>query len=124
MRINRNPKLTIEPDAHINQRRHGRLRCFRTYSTLGEVIDLSASGIRVLHKGKPPLGIGDTFTIKVQSRESDLAVSLPARIVWIESAGRRKQHIGMTFLDLDDATQSRLARLARYACDQLIFRCA
>ncbi len=124
MRLARNPKLILDEETIPNRRRHGRLRCTQAASCLGQVVDLSASGIRIEHKGKPIMKIGDEFTIKVHSKHNDLCVTLPSRVIWMEALGRRKQLIGMAFDELDDVTRANLLELAHTISDHLIFRCA
>jgi len=126
MRHSRNPKLMMEDqaDAEGERRRHGRLRCERTACCVGQVVDLSASGMRVQRRGRPLMEVGDDLTISVLHDGDDSAITLRARVVWIERSGFRKHIYGMEFAGLDDDQKRQLSSLARVVTDQLVFRCS
>jgi len=126
MRLSRNPKLMFTPEdsATENLRRHGRLRCESTSSCIGEVMDLSASGMRVMRRGRPILDVGDEFVITIRHENDGNVMKLPARVVWIKRAGFRKIMYGLQFSDLNEEQRTHLTTLARIVTDQSVFRCA
>lgn len=124
MRLVRNPKLVMDSTPTSERRRHGRLRCEETSCCVGQVSDLSASGMRVLRRGRPIMEVGDEFQISVHPDGGEPAVTLPSRVVWIERQGFRKHLIGLEFAELDDDKKRILGELARIVCDQIVFRCA
>ncbi len=124
MRHSRNPKLIMDDLAEGERRRHGRLRCEETACCVGQVTDLSASGMRVQRRGRPIMDVGDELQISVHPDAGEPAITLTARVVWIERAGFRKHIYGMEFADLDDDQKRQLGELARVVTDQLIFRCS
>ena len=124
MRHVRNPKLVMDSTPSNERRRHGRLRCEDASCCVGQVADLSASGMRVLRRGGPIMEIGDDFSITVHPNGGEPILTLPARVVWIERQGFRKHIIGLEFGELDDPSRQKLGELARIVCDQIVFRCA
>lgn len=124
MRFPRNPKMTMETEASSDRRRHGRLRCESTRSCIGSVVDISASGMRVLRSGRPIMEVGNQFRITVHPDDGEPVLTLPSRVVWIERKGFRKHIYGIEFVELSDDQKRRLGELARIVCDQIVFRCA
>jgi hypothetical protein len=116
--------MTMETDVPSDRRRHGRLRCESTRSCIGDVVDISASGMRVQRSGRPVLEVGDEFRITVHPDAGEPVLTLPSRVVWIERKGFRKHIYGIEFANLNDDQKRRLGELARIVCDQIVFRCA
>ncbi len=106
------------------RRRHGRLRCEETTCCVGQVTDLSASGMRVKRRGSPIMEIGDELQVGVHPDGGEPAITLRARVVWIEKAGFRQHIYGMEFADLSDDQRRKLGELARVVTDQIVFRCS
>jgi PilZ domain len=124
MRLSRNPKMVMEDIQSEEQRRHGRLRCEQTRCCVGEVVDISASGMRVKRRGRPIMEVGDALKISIEAEEDGPALTLNARVVWIERCGFRQHVYGMEFGDLSDEQKRGLGGLARVASDQIVFRCS
>jgi len=59
-------RQTESSDPDDNRRRHGRLKTEGTLSSLGDVVDISASGMRVVRKGSMPVTEGEMFRIELQ----------------------------------------------------------
>lgn len=95
-----------------NRRRHGRVLCQDVECSLGEVLDLSASGMRIRLRGKPP-AIGETFELTLDAL--DIHLVIPSKVCWVRKAGLLKQDAGIEFAAIDAKTRSSLALLARCA---------
>jgi len=63
---------------------------------LGEVLDVSSTGVRVLCKGKPPFSVGALTTIKLSFQGGKLQVSVQER--WRKRRGLRNYEIGLKFV--------------------------
>jgi len=63
---------------------------------LGDVIDVSSTGVRVLCKGKPPFSVGALTTIKLAFQGGKLQVSVQER--WRKRRGFRNYEIGLKFV--------------------------
>lgn len=124
MRFPRNPKMTMETQATSDRRRHGRLRCESTCSCIGNVLDISASGMRVQRTGRHVMEVGDGFRITVHPDAGEPILTLPSRVVWIERKSFRKHVYGIEFAELNDDQKRLLGELARIVCDLIVFRCA
>ncbi|MEM9662146.1 MAG: PilZ domain-containing protein [Planctomycetota bacterium] len=93
-------------------RRHGRVRIEETNVSLGKVLDLSRSGMRVrtsrpIKETDPPMLVGidaDGERFQVQ-----------CKVAWVEKRGMFKRFVGLEFQGLDQDTEQRLAFLARSA---------
>lgn len=118
MRPPRNtPPLPIQAFAD-NRRRRGRLRCAELLChPLGEVEDLSASGVRVLRHGRGVGRVEDRFMVRLVSGVGPDTVSVKTRIIRIEKLGFRRYSYGLEFLDVDEQTRAQLTALMRIATE-------
>jgi len=89
-------------------------------SSLGEVIDMSACGMRVSHKGKVTLaqtaldkGLPIELTLKALTGE----LKVRAKVIRIKKLGFRRHEIGLTFVDVTDKIAEALTKLVRISVD-------
>lgn len=101
-----------------NRRRMGRLLCDDLRSSLGEVVDLSATGMRVRVSGKPPQA--DVVAIPVTLVHHEETLTLMARVAWVQKDGWFKHAVGLEFVNLTDSQRTELAALARVARSRLV----
>lgn len=92
------------------RRRHGRVRCQDIGCSLGYVLDVSASGMRVQCGSKPP-AVGKEFTTTVEGLDG--GVVFRYIVVWTRRSGLMQYEVGIEFRELDPTTRQALARLAR-----------
>jgi PilZ domain-containing protein len=125
MRLARNPKLLMlsEGEPQEDRRRHGRLRCEQTSCCIGQIVDLSASGMLVKHRGRLMIENEQNLCVTVSHESGDSDVTVTVRVVRIERIGFRKHRYGLEFVDLQDGQKKQMVDLARTASDQLIFHC-
>ena len=103
---------------HSDQRRHGRLRCeylscFHNFEHLGEVLDLSAAGMRVSRRGGLKLQTDDWLNMRLVWQQT--VVDIRARVIWIKKAGFRKSALGLEFESLTPAQRASVTQIARLA---------
>lgn len=79
---------------------------------LGEISDLSASGMQVRCTGRAPAAKGDIRQFCISSGSQKLEVT--GRIVWIRRAGWRGFRIGVHFLHLKPGAAAALVQMAKY----------
>ncbi len=79
-----------------NRRRHGRVRTLDVQCSLGEVTDISASGMRVCGRGKPSLPQGVATTITLATPAGMLAVEIG--VAWVRRVGFRGWEMGLEFV--------------------------
>lgn len=104
--------------AKVESRRHGRLKTeMLECKGLGAVQDLSASGLRVLIKGKCPVKVSQTLCATLSFEEISLPVEL--RVMWLEPAGFRKHMAGMAFVNPSPETAAGIQKLALAAVKAL-----
>lgn len=103
------PEITTSSD----HRRHGRLRCNSLTCTLGQILDMSGSGMRVYTKKKPSNTVNDITMITINTMPKSLDVKI--RIVWIHHVGFRKYELGLEYEDLTQGTRSAICAIARAA---------
>lgn len=96
-----------------NARRHGRVRTPGVPSSVGPLIDLSASGCRVECERRPGFREGDTFQITIKG--PDGSFPLDVRVAWVRKTGWFKHQAGLEFLDVNGVARQQLATLARLA---------
>jgi len=125
MRLARNAKLMMESGDGLkdDQRRHGRLRCEQASCCIGQVQDLSASGMLVQHRGRMTIESGHELQVTISHESGESDVTVRVRVVRVERTGFRKHLYGLEFVDLEDDQKQQLVSLARTASDQLVFRC-
>jgi c-di-GMP-binding flagellar brake protein YcgR len=97
------------PTPHDDRRRHPRARVPSLASHYGEVVDLSAGGMKVFHKGAAKFAVGDTFDATLDHPTGSARVS--AEVVWIEDVGLRRRLVGCRFIDPPSDTTAALERL-------------
>ncbi len=96
-----------------DSRRHGRVRTDSLVCSLGEVMDISASGLRVRCQGRPTCTVGKRVEIILPGTDGPFRVF--ARPVWIRKTGMFKHEVGVCFEDLDEDARLQLGALARSA---------
>lgn len=106
------------PAQQENTRRHGRVICQDITCSVGKILDLSASGMRVRTRHKLPEGA--VFMVVLHGLEQPLRV--PCRVTWSKRSGFFSREFGIVFHETDGTTRSALTRLARAAAHNEIFR--
>ncbi len=92
------PALTLADDAPTqNRRRFGRIRTLGVPCSLGEVADISASGMRVIARGRSPLAVGRETTMTVATPAGPL--SLRVKMAWARRCGWTGVDLGLQFVD-------------------------
>jgi hypothetical protein len=96
-----------------NARRAGRVRLSSVGCTLGEVLDLSATGLRLRAARRPDYPAGAELNVQLEGVDGPFKVR--CRVAWVKRAGLRRHEVGLEFIDPDAATRRSLADLARTA---------
>jgi|SRR5687767_7801115 len=86
------------PAEILNKRRFPRFTTKVITCSLGEVVDLSAGGIRLRGKGKAPVCRGQIIPMSLHAHDSQ--VTIKARAVHIRRVGLRTWEAGFAFVDL------------------------
>jgi len=118
MSMDDSPSTPASDPGLRNQRRHGRLVCShlvcrhgsRTFAT---VLDMSASGLRVLRKGGCRYKAGDYLGLSLVWFDTILPAKV--RIEWVRRAGFRKHLIGLEFVDASPAFKTGITHLIHLA---------
>lgn len=79
---------------------------------LGEIVDLSATGMRLRHKGRPPVRAGDVHAFTVESESQ--AVRAQGRVAWVRRRGVGTFEIGVQFQGIKPGVSRALVQLAKY----------
>jgi len=112
MRFARNADVKIEQlgaDKRAEQRRHGRVVCQDITCSIGDVQDLSASGMRVRTRYKLPEE-GNVFVITLLTPDGPLAIL--SRVRWIKRVGLFAREAGLEFFDLGPKSKQVLQAMA------------
>lgn len=107
-------------DAAKNLRRRNRVNVVLLECELGQLLDLSLTGMRLRCKRKPLLG-DKPFTIALRVSEHT-EVLLHARAIWARRAGLTSHEVGLEFIDVTPAQMSAISRLARDCSDCEVVR--
>lgn len=111
MRICRNMSPVPRDTFANSQRRYGRLLCQQITCSLGDVIDLSAGGMRIRAHGSMGLREGQTVGLTLQAGTQP--VPLPCQVVWMRKSSWRTWEIGLMFQDLTPRARQSLSGIAR-----------
>ncbi|MFO0832102.1 MAG: DnaJ domain-containing protein [Phycisphaerales bacterium] len=89
---------------------HG-LRC-----ALGELTDLSTTGMRVTGEGKCPIDVGQMLPLVISNGGQSIRVQ--AEVVWVtkRAFGRGKFEVGLKFRDVRKSLAGALEQFARFGC--------
>ncbi|CAG1001113.1 Chaperone protein DnaJ [Phycisphaerales bacterium] len=79
---------------------------------LGDVLDLSTSGVRIRCHQSPAVTKGDTVSLAIKSESQSVRVS--ARVVWVRRAGLRGALVGLQFVNVRPGIAAALEQLGRY----------
>lgn len=91
-------------------RSRGRMRCNNVVSSLGPVLDFSATGVRVLCKrGVKQEGV--TMLVRIESAFDPITV--PVVVRWSRRLGFRRYEVGLEFAEVNDLTRAVLGEIAR-----------
>ncbi len=102
-----------------DRRRAGRLQvedilCRDEIGDFGRVLDLSATGMRVLRNGAiKRIQEGSLMMLTVVHQQCQVLVNV--RIRWVVPLGRKKALIGLEFVLLPDHAHEQLRRISRVA---------
>lgn len=98
----------------IQQDRRGTQRYETTVVTcaLGEVSDVSKSGMRVCGSGNAPAKVGAEFDVELCSPTEGVGVR--AKVVRARASGYGRFELGLVFQGISDSTAQKLENLARY----------
>jgi hypothetical protein len=110
------PRKQVPRDVQMsvtNARRHGRVRVETVMSSMGPLLDVSASGCRVCCKNRPNFEIGDTVVVEIHGVDGPFQIDV--RIAWIRKIGWFKHEAGLEFQNTTAAARAHLANLARTA---------
>ncbi|NUQ67697.1 MAG: PilZ domain-containing protein [Phycisphaerales bacterium] len=99
-----------DPNAPTNSRRAGRVFCQDVTCSLGEIRDLSASGMRVRTRQKPP-PLNQPITLTLETLDGPMVIG--CEVVWARRTGFFQRELGVTFRGLNDRTRLALSRLAQ-----------
>lgn len=94
-----------------NRRKFGRVILQEIGCSLGRVLDLSASGMRVESATKPAVTQHQTFGMVLQAPSGP--VNFVATVAWIRKVGWRKHQLGLHFVDPTPELRRSICELAR-----------
>ncbi len=89
------------------------MRCDMLDCSIGTVLDLSALGMRVSHRGYFRASRGDVLQAKIACLDGLLWVKV--RVCWIKKTGFMRRIIGVEFVDLDDTAVRVIQQVAQFA---------
>ena len=96
-----------------NQRKNGRIAAQDAHTALGQVLDISASGMRIRRRGRRPVSVGDAFLLDLYV--CGRAVRLPVEVMRIQKAGWRTHDYGLRFGELPPEMRAQFGQVARMA---------
>ncbi|MGB7159261.1 MAG: DnaJ domain-containing protein [Tepidisphaeraceae bacterium] len=98
--------------ARTRKRAHDRYASDLLVCALGQVLDLSGSGIRIGGKGRCALARGQVIPLKLEAPQG--ALTLKARVVRVTRCGFRAFEVGLEFVGMKPAIARALKNLAEF----------
>lgn len=98
---------SLEAQSVSERRRHARIPQRSLESSLGKVIDLSRSGMRVQGTRR----LRGTLEVVIFNT-SGPHIRIRARVAWTKRIGFRRHQSGLEFIDLPSSVAAELARIA------------
>ncbi len=98
----------------VNRRRHGRVKCHGVKSSLGDVLDVSASGCKVKSRSRLGARVGEVVRITIHPQTSE-SFEAYARVVWCRKVGLFQYHSGLCFEHITPEVRRGLAAIASAA---------
>ena len=89
------------------------LDCYCGKKIFGEVVDLSASGIRVFRNGGMKWKVGDQIPLLLKWNED--TVELSAEVLRVRRLGFRRFDVGLSFVEVSEEVQEAIVKLSRGA---------
>lgn len=111
--------LSLTEKHSDEHRRAGRLRCQSIKCSLGQVVDLSGTGLRVQCKGRPDVPVNEPFGLSIHAPTGMLTA--PVTAVWVRKVGFRTYEIGLRFGELSAEAKTQLAVIARDAATNVTY---
>ena len=99
------------PQALIDKRRYPRFSTNVISCSLGDVVDISAGGIRLRGRGKMPVCRGQIIPLSLKAHDSETQTK--ARVVHIRRVGLRTWEAGFAFVDLRPSLVNDIENLGR-----------
>lgn len=97
-----------------NRRRHGRIKCPGVKSSLGDVLDVSASGCKIQSRGRLSARVGEVVRINIRPLTSE-PFEAYARVVWFQKVGMFRVHTGLCFEHITPEVRHGLSAIASAA---------
>lgn len=82
---------------------------------MGEILDISASGARILRIGSSPL-VGDTCEVELEDGSG--VIKIDAVVVWTAHAGRDAHEVGLEFREVTPEGRAALIKVVHEAIAQ------
>lgn len=95
---------------HEERRRAGRMRCDVAVQSIGEVVDLSGTGMRVRRGGLRTYRPGTLFHARLIHDDGDLLIA--CRVVRVKRLGFMRCELGIEFVDQSAGSVAKLRQIA------------
>lgn len=103
-----------QPSKAADRRDSGRVACEAVHCSVGEVLDLSATGMCLKRSRTRMLTFRKVFT--AEFRIGDRVVRISCRVIWMRQVGLLHQVLGVRFVEPTTDTQIQLLQLAKRSC--------
>ncbi len=104
--------LTKRAGAPTRPRGHDRVNAVGLSCHLGDVLDMSAGGMRISREGRPDVERGTVLQIALKS--SSQKVQVGARVVWVRRVSWKRWELGLQFVGVAPAVAEALVDLAKF----------
>lgn len=104
-----NPIPQVTRARSNNKRSAARVTCNAITCSLGEIINASIAGMRILSRRRLPIEKRDFITFEVNGPEGNFP--LRAQVIWTKRRGLRKHEIGLELMDSTPADIEKMGKV-------------
>ena len=97
-----------------NRRRAGRFMADRVHTSVGEILDISSTGMRIYSKFLAP---APNKLMEVTIKVHDGQIKVVGQVVWVRTIGLMAREFGFEFYGLDPIARDAVGDLARAAAN-------
>ena len=87
-----------------------RFSCYRIKSGLGNVVDISITGVSIQHSGRSRLSVGDLMNVSLAyGKEQSITVS--CQIMWVKHVGFMRHTSGLRFDGVNEVVRQQINKM-------------
>lgn len=87
-----------------------RFSCYRIKSGLGNVLDISITGLSIQYSGRSRLSVGDLMNVNL-AYGKDEGITVSCQVMWVKHVGFMRHTAGLKFVGVNDFVRGQINEL-------------